>query len=571
MIFCISLGKSCILIPGTPQEEDKTDRASAKGKRMFGRSFLTSAASVTDRPGKHAAKEEIRKMSQARKGLLSVSVKFSHCPNTSTEQDKGLASVEGETEKEGGVGDSFLEKKNHSKKNGGIGGNKVESKEDIKDEKSAGTIELDVCSKVVDDGEDCKGKQKSLEEKENYSEEMETPTKVYGGKNLKRMSKTGLSPNSKRNQSENMCMENGASEKNNDSSDSSEFELKFESENNADCDKHLDDADSVKHSDDVARVRRSLSEFEKKIKKSKIKPNSSAVNNYQLTMNRPKCKKEIMSTEDDTLLGELLGEIESPCAVKSDINPQNVTKIKARKSLTKTSAKSVINKEASKGLTEDEMKFFDSLDMEIHTDFTHSVNDMAEMHNIKTASSDKLQLSTKPVILKKSFKSKCKGNDTSTISDKGREDLRGNCIKTDSESHRSLGPTENMVMGESTGQNLDMSMKEDIKCDVSKNIQSPFDEMSKISSNVQENVKHNADVPTRTDTRECDIEEMVTQNRPASSTSQMKPTQVIKEYSTPEMAKGDHPGCEDIDEFQSQLDAELMADSFTMSPVKGEK
>lgn len=326
-----------IIIPDTPEDS----KVEAKGKKIFGRSFLTSSAAVGKKPG--LTKAEIiqkKRLSRARKSLVSISL---NSPlNVAVKESNGnsKADVKGEMKEEETVLIDDLEEQGPVVD---LEANFDEEASEVENESCTKT-KIKVCSQeeAVEEMEE-----ESIEsDVENICDsslnpaDAETPTKMYES-SIKRMSKTGESPDAKRLPAE---------------------------------------EDFVNGNDSIATankesVKRNLSTFKVNEKRKKIKPKVSAVNNYQLTMSvHRKNNMENVSTVNDDVLGELLGELDSKSNSDSltvfDQNiPLTTLKLKSRKSLSKSLNKSpVLMKPAE--ISEHEQKLFQSLDKEVHMEFS---------------------------------------------------------------------------------------------------------------------------------------------------------------------------------------------------------
>lgn len=147
------------LIPDTPQEKKEETGKAKLAKRPLGRSFLLSAVQMGTNPIQKAKEHREaklalkRKISQARTGLLSVSVQF-----TASEKEPS-------TKREKIVPDSF---------DGDVGDHE-------RNTVHVESLEEEISNKVY------------------VTQDGKTPTKVYSdGSTMKRMAKSGASPDSKR-------------------------------------------------------------------------------------------------------------------------------------------------------------------------------------------------------------------------------------------------------------------------------------------------------------------------------------------------------------------------------------
>lgn len=328
-----------IIIPDTPEDS----KVEAKGKKIFGRSFLTSSAAVGKKPG--LTKAEIiqkKRLSRARKSLVSISLNSPLNVAVKESDGNSIADVKGEIKEEEAVLIDDLEEQ----------GPVVDFEATVNE--VASKVENESCTKTNIKVCSQEGAVEEMEEENIESDvenicdsslnpaDAETPTKMYES-SIKRMSKTGESPNAKRLPAEE-DFENG----------------------------HDSLATANKES-----VKRNLStgSFKVNEKRKKIKPKVSAVNNYQLTMSvHRKNNRENVSTVNDDVLGELLGELDSKSnsdslTVIDQNTPLTTLKLKSRKSLSKSLNKSpVLMKPAE--ISEHEQKLFQSLDKEVHMEFS---------------------------------------------------------------------------------------------------------------------------------------------------------------------------------------------------------
>lgn len=329
-----------IIIPDTPEDS----KVEAKGKKIFGRSFLTSSAAVGKKPG--LTKAEIiqkKRLSRARKSLVSISL---NSPlNVAVKESNGnsKADVKGEMKEEEAVLIDDLEEQGPVVD---LEANFDEEASEVENESCTKT-KIKVCSQeeAVEEMEEenIESDVENICDSSLNPADAETPTKMYES-SIKRMSKTGESPDAKR------------------------LPAEEDSENGHDS---LSKANKES-------VKRNLSTFKVNEKRKKIKPKVSAVNNYQLTMSvHRKNDRENVSTVNDDVLGELLGELDSKSNSDSftiiDQNtPLTTLKLKSRKSLSKSLNKSpVLMKPAE--ISEHEQKLFQSLDKEVHMEFSAPV------------------------------------------------------------------------------------------------------------------------------------------------------------------------------------------------------
>ncbi|XP_061197074.1 DNA replication ATP-dependent helicase/nuclease DNA2-like [Saccostrea echinata] len=342
-----------IMIPDTPEDS----KVEPKGKKGFGRSFLTSTAAVGKKPGLTKA-EIIQKkhLSRARKSLVSISLS-SHMNGNITEKeiDKNLEKVEGNgcheilsdvtvevDHRDSGIGlkESFdntrLLMENESQV---FGQTKIgKSSESMQDQ---GLVEKE---NIESDAE-------NICDSSLITMDAETPTKLYET-SIKRMSKTGESPEYKRITAED------------DFKDSSDVII------------------------DKNRVKRNLCNVKPSEKRKKIKPKVSAVNNYQLTMSthRKNESESDVTTADDDVLGELLGELDAktnaePLTFVDENTPLTTLKLKNRKSLSKKKSPLLIkNAEVSK----EEQMLFQTLDEEVHAEFQTTKEVSASVQHSET-------------------------------------------------------------------------------------------------------------------------------------------------------------------------------------------
>lgn len=327
-----------IIIPDTPEDS----KVEAKGKKVFGRSFLTSSAAVGKKPG--LTKAEIiqkKRLSRARKSLVSISLNSPLNVAVKESDGNSKADVKGENKEEAVLIDDFekdspivdleasfdevtpkVEEESRTKIKNDIG-SEDEAVEEMEEENIGSDVE-NICDSSLNPAD------------------AETPTKMYES-SIKRMSKTGESPDAKR------------------------LPAEEDSENGNDS---LSTATCNKES-----VKRNLSSFKVNEKRKKIKPKVSAVNNYQLTMSvHRKNDRENVSTVNDDVLGELLGELDSKSnsdslTVFEQNTPLTTLKLKSRKSLSKSLIKSPVLMKTAE-ISEHEQKLFQSLDKEVHMEFS---------------------------------------------------------------------------------------------------------------------------------------------------------------------------------------------------------
>ena len=320
-----------MIIPDTPEDS----KGEVKAKKVFGRSFLTSAAALGKKPG--LTKSELiqkKRLSRARKSLVSISLNNS--VNASV-QDNDIQKTPDTTMDEIDV---IEEAKNAAD----------EDPTQMFDSRSQvfGNLHFKKCREDEIDRPPMED-ENNEDIKENNSDlsfspvDSATPTKMYEV-TIKRMSKSGESPQCKR----------LTTDENNGNGD--EFDVS--------------NKDSVK---------RNLSGFKAIEKRKKIKPKVSAVNNYQLTMSaHRKNDKDSVSTVDDDVLGELLGEIDSSkskadsMAFVDESTPLTTLKLKSRKSTLKdgrNTGSHGLLRDSETCISEDDQKLFESLDKEVHVEF----------------------------------------------------------------------------------------------------------------------------------------------------------------------------------------------------------
>lgn len=328
-----------MIIPDTPEDS----KGEVKAKKVFGRSFLTSAAALGKKPG--LTKSELiqkKRLSRARKSLVSISLNNSVNASVQDNDIQKTPVVANEVLKDTTMDeiDVIEEAKNAAD----------EDPTQMFDSRSQvfGNLHFKKCREDEIDRPPMED-ENNEDIKENNSDlsfspvDSATPTKMYEV-TIKRMSKSGESPQSKRLTTD---------------------------ENNGNGDEYdVSNKDSVK---------RNLSGFKAIEKRKKIKPKVSAVNNYQLTMSaHRKNDKDSVSTVDDDVLGELLGEIDSSkskadsMAFVDESTPLTTLKLKSRKSTLKdgrNTGSHGLLRDSETCISEDDQKLFESLDKEVHVEF----------------------------------------------------------------------------------------------------------------------------------------------------------------------------------------------------------
>lgn len=339
------------LIPDTPQSDQKDEPVK---KRIFGRSFLTVNSNLGQNP--YVLKREKidkKQISQARKGLISVSVKF----NSSKDQKDDKKS------------------KTDLSPHQTLHNSHVEVSE-------ANVIKsaCDLNTSVQDDEHLC-------------ISDAETPTKVYQGErtSLKRMSKCGISPASKRCVDFDPCVEIRCKS-------STNFEELMEGDGSIVSKVLIDETnESGKEGGDEISPLRCTNDnnpISKKIvthvtcipkdatpchtinnsKSLLLKTESSISYHYnQLSMDRKKKDKKIAKA-DDSCLGEILDELDTHSKVESSnvnsFQPSVISFKKNRKSLqnrlSSAEKQSDLRKSFNESLTEDDLKYLDDLDEKVH-------------------------------------------------------------------------------------------------------------------------------------------------------------------------------------------------------------
>ena len=328
-----------MIIPDTPEDS----KGEVKAKKVFGRSFLTSAAALGKKPG--LTKSELiqkKRLSRARKSLVSISLNNSVNASVQDNDIQKTPVVANEVLKDTTMDeiDVIEEAKNAAD----------EDPTQMFDSRSQvfGNLHFKKCREDEIDRPPMED-ENNEDIKENNSDlsfspvDSATPTKIYEV-TIKRMSKSGESPQSKRLTTD---------------------------ENNGNGDEYdVSNKDSVK---------RNLSGFKAIEKRKKIKPKVSAVNNYQLTMSaHRKNDRDSVSTVDDDVLGELLGEIDSSkskadsMAFVDESTPLTTLKLKSRKSTLKdgrNTGSHGLLRDSETCISEDDQKLFESLDKEVHVEF----------------------------------------------------------------------------------------------------------------------------------------------------------------------------------------------------------
>ncbi|CAG2246333.1 DNA2 [Mytilus edulis] len=362
------------IIPDTPQS-DKNDEPVKK--KSFGRSFLSSGANVSENPY-ILKKEHLKKqlVSKARKGLISSSFKF----NAYEKQDN-------DTEREINV-----------------------------------QCEANTCiENEIEDSCSLQNKFSTHESGSQLSEKV-TPTKVYQGKRsfLKRMSKCGSSPNSKRFVYSNFGANNGKDKlmsKNvrehmagsrtvikstvdgniNDENQDVGYDQNFPSkpeENHSKEEKNLKE----KHSHDIYNRIADQKENKDLFSQSNISKclqnETGSSFSYQLSLIRKQkpVVSEMKVDEDDCLcaiLNELDNDNKESSKMKSYQPPVMSLKKPRNSGLGKLSCKEKpeINESLEESLTEDDIKFLDKIDEKVHQKVNKEIQireDMVSKHGMKT-------------------------------------------------------------------------------------------------------------------------------------------------------------------------------------------
>lgn len=357
------------IIPDTPQS-DKNDEPVKK--KSFGRSFLSSGANVSENPY-ILKKEHLKKqrVSKARKGLISSSFKF----NAYEKQDN-------DTEREINV-----------------------------------QCEANTCMEnEIEDSCSLQNRFSTHESGSQLSEKV-TPTKVYQGKRsfLKRMSKCGSSPNSKRFVYSNFGANNGKDKlmsKNvrehmagsrtvdgniNDENQEVGYDQNFPSKpegNHSKEEKNLKE----KHSHDIYNRIADQKENKDSSRQSNISKclqnETGSSFSYQLSLIRKQkpVVSEMKVDEDDCLcaiLNELDNDNKESSKMKSYQPPVMSLKKNRNSGLGKLSYKEKpeINKSLEESLTEDDIKFLDKIDEKVHQKVNKEIQikeDMVSKHGMKT-------------------------------------------------------------------------------------------------------------------------------------------------------------------------------------------
>lgn len=331
-----------IVIPDTPE----VSKVVTKGKKAFGRSFLTSSVAIGKKPG--LTKSEIiqkKRLSRARKSLVSISINNHVNGNVTDESSENwnIDKIELIDETSKDVRDDNMDSSGicHEASLLMENASQIFVKTNIKSNSDT----------LQDQSLENKNLQNDLENVSKASLKPVTatmgvsPTKVYET-SIKRMSKTGESPVYKR--------------------------LAAQGDSKSD-DELTIDKDKVKRN--LCGVK--ISE------KKKIKPKISAVNNYQLTMSaRKKNESQSVTTVNDDVLGELLGELDSKTNAKSvmfidENTPLTTLRLKNRMSLAtcRRGPRLTENSEVS----EEEQMLFQTLDKEIHAEFLDAKNASASV------------------------------------------------------------------------------------------------------------------------------------------------------------------------------------------------
>ena len=341
------------LIPDTPQSDKKDEPVK---KRIFGRSFLTVNSNLGQNP--YVLKREKidkKQISKARKGLISVSVKFNSSEDQKDDQKSKTDLSPPQT----------------------LHNSHVEVSEDEQPLPNVIKSACDLNTSVQDDEHLC-------------ISDAETPTKVYQGErtSLKRMSKCGISPASKRCVDFDPCVENRCKS-------STDFEELMEGDGSMES-KVLNNEvnESKKERDDEIsplRCTKDNNPISKKIvthdtcipkdptpchpinsSKSLLLKTESSIS-YQLSMGRKKKDKKIAKA-DDSCLGEILDELDTHSKVESSnvnsFQPSVISFKKNRKSLqnrlSSAEKQSNLSKSFNESLTEDDLKYLDDLDEKVH-------------------------------------------------------------------------------------------------------------------------------------------------------------------------------------------------------------
>ncbi|CAC5382060.1 unnamed protein product [Mytilus coruscus] len=361
------------IIPDTPQS-DRNDEPVKK--KSFGRSFLSSGANVSENPyilkREHVKKQQV---SKARKGLISTSFKF----NTYEKQDN----------------DSEREK----------------------------NVQGEAYTCIENEIEDSSSLQNNLSSHESGSQsfatEGVTPTKVYQGKRtfLKRMSKCGSSPNSKRFFYSNFGANNGkdklvsenvrelmtgnrtVDKKINDENQKVGYNQNFPSnpEGNQNLEeKNLQEKHSIIYDGAVDQKENNKDSSSPSSISKCLKNKTGSSFSYQLSLIRKQkpVVSEIKIDEDDCLCA-ILNELDNDnkefesSKVKSYQPPVMSLKKPRNSVLGKLSSgeRHKINKSLEESLTEDDMKFLDKIDEKVHQKVNKTFQikeDMVSMHGMKT-------------------------------------------------------------------------------------------------------------------------------------------------------------------------------------------
>ncbi|XP_063396497.1 DNA replication ATP-dependent helicase/nuclease DNA2-like isoform X1 [Mytilus trossulus] len=351
------------IIPDTPQN-DKNDEPVKK--KSFGRSFLSSGANVSENPY-ILKKEHVKKqpVSKARKGLISSSFKFNAYEKQDNDTEREI-NVQGEA-------NTCIE-------------NEIE----------------DSCSLQNRFSTNESGSQLLATEKV-------TPTKVYQGNRsfMKRMSKCGSSPNSKRFVYSNIGTNNG----NTKLMSKNVRELMAGSRtvdgNIKDENQNLPIKPEGNHSKEENNLQEKHDIYNRIVDQKENKDSSSQSNSskclqnetgssfsYQLSLIRKQkpVVSEMKIDEDDCLcaiLNELDNDNKESSKMKSYQPPIMSLKKPRNSVLGKLSRKEKpeINKSLEESLTEDDIKFLDKIDEKVHQKVNKEIQikeDMVSKHGMNT-------------------------------------------------------------------------------------------------------------------------------------------------------------------------------------------